>query len=830
MKLISCHVENFGRLHDFDYVFSDGINVICKENGWGKSAFAAFLLAMFYGLPGKGKTGRASFGANAAFMRNARAAYRPWQGGVFGGQLVFEAGGRVYEMTRIFGDWEAQDEFDLRDFETNLPSFDYSKNVGKELFMLDRESFLRTVFTSQQDCVTETTDDINALVADLAENAGDMESYEAAQKRLKDAANRLTPDRAAGKINRMDVKIRQMEQRAAASADLEDRIVQCTRELKNLEEKNRALDAERVRLANTIASIEEEEAEAARRERADQSLMAKQQIWQQLYRTNARRHDELQRVCSYFPGPVPTRAEVDALLQNCREMERLEARMQTEMLTGEEQERLTYLEERFAEVSGPGETGMSENSPSENMTSESGQHTEAGEKRVTAAIEHRWKLFGGIALFLTGAVLLLMTVGMNALKGIPAAVTAVLSLILAASGAGLTAAGVLNRSKAAGFQTSGKNGDTAGHIFQVRQKSPGIRTGRRDMPDRPPGPDREERGSADSVTQGEETDFSYDEYLYLEKKERKVEKTHADWAEVRRPILRFLKDLGLKPQKDLHSQLTSIRDAADDCEDAQALLREAREELRLFEEELRRSGLDLDEFDPAGAAAGRIQEENHGETNREEERKLIREKERKPKQNIETLRQRREQAHEEILRCRAQAVDAERRMAELSEEREERDAMLEELKDLREQREKDMADYRHIIMASDLLQKARELLTARYADPIRIHFCRYWEMITGYSASGVYVDADSNVTVEERGKQRDAVRLSTGWRDLAGICLRTALADAMYPPDRGEKPPLILDDPFTNLDDEKMEGAMRFLKETGRHYQILYFTCSSTRC
>ena len=103
-------------------------------------------------------------------------------------------------------------------------------------------------------------------------------------------------------------------------------------------------------------------------------------------------------------------------------------------------------------------------------------------------------------------------------------------------------------------------------------------------------------------------------------------------------------------------------------------------------------------------------------------------------------------------------------------------------------------------------------------------------MITGYSASGVYVDADSNVTVEERGKQRDAVRLSTGWRDLAGICLRTALADAMYPPDRREKPPLILDDPFTNLDDEKMEGAMRFLKETGRHYQILYFTCSSTRC
>jgi uncharacterized protein YhaN len=103
-------------------------------------------------------------------------------------------------------------------------------------------------------------------------------------------------------------------------------------------------------------------------------------------------------------------------------------------------------------------------------------------------------------------------------------------------------------------------------------------------------------------------------------------------------------------------------------------------------------------------------------------------------------------------------------------------------------------------------------------------------MITGYSAAGVYVDANSNVTFEEKGKQRDAESFSTGWRDLAGICLRTALADAMYPPGRGERPPLILDDPFTNLDDKKMKGAMCFLREMGSNYQILYFTCSSARC
>ena len=103
-------------------------------------------------------------------------------------------------------------------------------------------------------------------------------------------------------------------------------------------------------------------------------------------------------------------------------------------------------------------------------------------------------------------------------------------------------------------------------------------------------------------------------------------------------------------------------------------------------------------------------------------------------------------------------------------------------------------------------------------------------MITGYSAAGIHVDAESKVTLEERGKQRETFLLSAGYRDLAGICLRVALADAMYPPGRRERPPLIMDDPFTGLDDEKMDGAIRFLRETGKTYQILYFTCSASRC
>lgn len=50
MKLLSAHIENFGALKNTDYTFSKGLNCICKENGAGKTTFAAFLCAMLYGM------------------------------------------------------------------------------------------------------------------------------------------------------------------------------------------------------------------------------------------------------------------------------------------------------------------------------------------------------------------------------------------------------------------------------------------------------------------------------------------------------------------------------------------------------------------------------------------------------------------------------------------------------------------------------------------------------------------------------------------------------------------------------------------------------------
>ena len=94
MKLIRCYIENFGGLHQYTVDFNEGLTVICEPNGFGKTTLAEFIRAMFYGFPRAGKD----------LSKNLRMKYSPWQGGRYGGYLVFEHEGTRYRIARSFGD------------------------------------------------------------------------------------------------------------------------------------------------------------------------------------------------------------------------------------------------------------------------------------------------------------------------------------------------------------------------------------------------------------------------------------------------------------------------------------------------------------------------------------------------------------------------------------------------------------------------------------------------------------------------------------------------------------------------------------------------------
>ena len=202
MKLIKCHIENFGKLSDFTYDFTDGCNTVCEENGWGKSTLAAFLRVMLFGFRNEGKRDP---------LENERKRYSPWQKGVYGGELQFESEGKQYSVRRTFGSKSAEDEFQLTDTKTNLPRSDFTQNLGEELFRIDAGSFERTIFISQNDCETFVTDGINAKIGNLAENTDDINNFETADKRLNDLLNSMSPSRKTGSLRQSKDRITELK-------------------------------------------------------------------------------------------------------------------------------------------------------------------------------------------------------------------------------------------------------------------------------------------------------------------------------------------------------------------------------------------------------------------------------------------------------------------------------------------------------------------------------------------------------------------------------------------------------------------------------------------
>lgn len=137
MILKSCYIESFGKLKEFRYEFSSGINSIVEKNGWGKTTFAAFIKAMLYGFPQTKKTN---------LFENERKHYLPWFGGRFGGSLTFSARGKTYCAVRYFGEKESSDYFKLYDTATEKETKDFSENLGYELFSVDADSYMKSAF------------------------------------------------------------------------------------------------------------------------------------------------------------------------------------------------------------------------------------------------------------------------------------------------------------------------------------------------------------------------------------------------------------------------------------------------------------------------------------------------------------------------------------------------------------------------------------------------------------------------------------------------------------------------------------------------------------
>lgn len=94
MKILSLHMEGFGKFHQQDVFFKDGLNVVYGKNEAGKSTLHTFIRGMLFGI--ERQRGRAS--RNDTYSR-----YEPWEGsGTYEGWLRLESEGEIFRIERRF--------------------------------------------------------------------------------------------------------------------------------------------------------------------------------------------------------------------------------------------------------------------------------------------------------------------------------------------------------------------------------------------------------------------------------------------------------------------------------------------------------------------------------------------------------------------------------------------------------------------------------------------------------------------------------------------------------------------------------------------------------
>ena len=132
-----------------------------------------------------------------------------------------------------------------------------------------------------------------------------------------------------------------------------------------------------------------------------------------------------------------------------------------------------------------------------------------------------------------------------------------------------------------------------------------------------------------------------------------------------------------------------------------------------------------------------------------------------------------------------------------------------------------------IANTAQFLEEAKTGLSTRYLADMQTSFSALLKTLMDDNAPESVMDTSFKVKLRQSGKTQHPESLSQGWRDAVEFCVRLSLTEALYA--EGETPPIILDDPFVNLDERRLTAAKRLLVALSEKYQILYLICHAER-
>lgn len=756
MKLLACNVENFGTLSGFKMSFSDGLTVINEQNGFGKSTLALFFKAMFYGLP---KT------TKKKVAENERIRMTPWQGGLFGGTLDFEAGGKKYRIERSFSD-KAGDTFKLYDLSTGRVSNDYSENIGLELFGIDAESFERSVYVPQDLEKVEMNIGINAKLTGLVENSDDLCNYDKAYSMLEKRAKEYQALRGnKGLISDLESSVEHLADKIRDAEATELNLNRVNEEIKGLKERKEELTAKKAKVRQNI-TVASDQAALAEQKKSREAL--------ELEIAELRRKQDL--ILQRYPDGLPQ----DTQIYEASEQESVLEATETELkfLLND-----TSEDTAFEDVKAFFKNGV------------------VTEDEVASFKQKASKLAALKLKFETLKPQVSITATAEPTGGVGIKIAVILAAILLVAGAVVTAfqtaAGIILL--ALGVLSIG----TAGFLYLKKQIS--------------------------AAGNGGDTVALARELKETEEEREVLSKELTDFIENYLPVSDFENDINTIADnfKEYLRLKTAIEERNGKIATRQSRINECKGNLNLFFEKYGKNsqgkvaGVRLDVKE-----AKEIATEIEAKTKRLAEIPQV-----DLNSDVNTIFDREALlSTEKELNARLDSLQDEltRKIAEssrLSAECELLPQYEEQLDGVKTELGEKKAHHEVLKTTMTLLATAKENLSMRYLDKMSSGFKSYCDMLSG-KPDDFIITPELEISVERVGKVKEQAYFSVGIQDMMNLAMRLSLADALF---EKEQPMLILDDPFVNLDDTKLNNSLEMLQELAKNRQIIYLTCHSSR-
>ena len=802
MRLIECYIENFGKLSDFQYSFSEGLNTIKKDNGYGKTTLTVFIKAMLYGLDDTRR---------AKLETNDRKHYLPWNGGRCGGSLTFETEGKKYRIERTFMPKAADDTFTLYDLKGGRHSADFSSKVGEELFGIDADGFERTVFLSEQNLSGKNENkSVSAKLSDLVGCDGDLGVMDEAVELLEKQRKIYHKRGGAGEIGELKKKIGELERRIY---DLERMEADCALAEKRLAEKKRELDSLYKKRRECEAKNRLADAERLKRNYEKQYLEMKNAVEEE-----EKLFNELSR---FFKNGIPTQREIE----EAKEMASA-ARIAVNDAADESDDGLTELRAFFVRGVSEEEIKMASEASrleaeaqreAERMTKEAEQLKERIKELPTASVSDidsltkevvsskkvnkSWQFLIPLG-FLTAVLLIgivLLIIGFKSYRAYKESLSFERARERAEELLDINLSEIVTRDALIDRlytekSRAAKSAELKDELCRLEEKATEL-TERADSILREIYDFISKFPLTDASTPGEAIALiarKYTVYRALldsrasadKRREAQILEANKKAAYAAEFIARF-PTVTPRPYDEVSAKLLEYTSALRSIERMKTSLLQFASEHQ------------IDTSKAAKPQAATLAE------------------------TVDT-----EELSAKILAAEREATLAERQVKTLSDELDIKDELYAEKEELELRASEYETRLGVILKTQKYLTEAKDSLTSRYLSPTKAAFDKYVSLIGLESGEDFTMDTSFTVMKNERGTLRQTEAYSRGTRELYALSARLALVDSLY---ERESPFVILDDPFAYFDDAKLARALAVIKAAAKERQIIYLTCTESR-